>query len=652
MKKTLRLAALVLAADAVLGLTGCLVRVEEHEHTFATPWISDATHHWHAATCEHKDEVDGKAEHTYGEWSEAKRVCSVCDYEQTCTHTFEAETVTVQPTEEAEGELERTCKVCGTTEKVPLAKLDHVHAKGMFHQAVASTCVTNGTVAYYECAKSTCLVKLDKDGNPLATIEAELDPANHEGTTTWTKTAATHKETYDCCDAVKTSEAAHTWNEGVVTKPSTEEAEGVKTFTCSVCKMTKTEAIAKLPHTHKYASSWTSDGSYHWHASTCGHPSEVSDKALHTWNAGVVTKSASISGEGIKTCTCTACQMTKTEKINAFGWCETPIDTETGLAATASSKYIYFGVFPRTVLPSDSTVTVDENDKVEMGANTYYKGSDGEYYAKALENAYGTGAEYKYKNGEQSKQKDADSYRYFKVEPIKWKVLATTYDIDGEAGSATGALLLAEDILTANVPYYEDYKNNRTIDGKTVYPNNYKYSQIRAYLNGLTYQGQSGEVAKWNGKGFLQAAFTESAQSKIVTTTVDNSGASTTDATGYLTEADGSNSSFPTDYTCGTTSDKIFLLSEREVTTTAYGFAAYSSSGTGNARIRKPTDYAKANYAYQDSTTGYGGCWWLRSPNYYSSNGARYVDDGGNANYYHSVYYPNYGVVPALSISF
>ena len=36
-----------------------------HEHTFATEWTSDATHHWHASTCEHTTEVSKKEEHTY-----------------------------------------------------------------------------------------------------------------------------------------------------------------------------------------------------------------------------------------------------------------------------------------------------------------------------------------------------------------------------------------------------------------------------------------------------------------------------------------------------------------------------------------------------------------------------------------------------------
>ena len=67
-----------------------------HDHTFAEEWTSDATHHWHAATCEHKTEVSGKADHTFGEYisnndatTEADgtktRECSVCGYKDTVT---------------------------------------------------------------------------------------------------------------------------------------------------------------------------------------------------------------------------------------------------------------------------------------------------------------------------------------------------------------------------------------------------------------------------------------------------------------------------------------------------------------------------------------------------------------------------------------
>ncbi|MBR2539229.1 MAG: leucine-rich repeat protein [Mogibacterium sp.] len=40
----------------------------------------------------------------------------------------------------------------------------------------------------------------------------------------------------------------HTFDEGIVTKPATCETEGVKTFTCSECKVTRTEAIPAFGH--------------------------------------------------------------------------------------------------------------------------------------------------------------------------------------------------------------------------------------------------------------------------------------------------------------------------------------------------------------------------------------------------------------------
>ena len=42
--------------------------------------------------------------------------------------------------------------------------------------------------------------------------------------------------------------AEHQWNSGVVTKAATCEAEGVRTYTCTVCGDTKTEAIAATGH--------------------------------------------------------------------------------------------------------------------------------------------------------------------------------------------------------------------------------------------------------------------------------------------------------------------------------------------------------------------------------------------------------------------
>lgn len=425
--------------------------------------------------------------------------------------------------------------------------------------------------------------------------------------------AASGKEIKTCtvCGFVADKNHAHTEDSGTVTTAPTCTEKGLRTYKCTVCdKVLRTEEIPAKGHTE---------------------------------DSGTVTTAVTLYTDGVRTYKCTVCdEVLRTEPIKKPELYSSPIDAETGLAATKSSRYIYFGVFPKSVLPANSTVTVDETISVKMGAHTYCKGSNGEYYAKVMEDAYDLSSEVKYSDGTQAKNFNANSYRYFKVEPIKWKVITGSY--------SGKCLLLTEDILTANVPYYNNSnENTRTVGSDTeIYPNNYKYSQIRAYLNGLDYyydESSSSTVKKtdYTDKGFLQTAFTAEAQNLIAVTTVDNSAASTTDSGNNLDEA--------TEYACADTEDKIFLLSIKEAT--SYGFPAYYEYGSGNARIRKTTDYARANHVYQASTDGYGGSWMLRSPYSDTSIHVRYVRYDGKASSPVIVYDygTTYGVVPALSIS-
>ena len=311
-------------------------------------------------------------------------------------------------------------------------------------------------------------------------------------------------------------------------------------------------------------------------------------------------------------------------------------------------KYVEFGDWPQTILKGD--VEVYETKSKEMGMFTYYLGSDGNHYVKAEEKAYEAG--YKYSDNSDVNQKDGSSSpstRWFKVEPIKWRVLTEDYK-DPEGKSTSNALLLAEKILTGGIPYYVDL-NTRTITGAgtmegepdTVYPNNWQYSTIRAWLNGLDVvksdDAQENDTT-YTDKGFLQTAFTESAQDMIAVTTVDNSVTSTF-GTGENTQEN--------PYACDKTKDKIFLLSQQEATTLNSGFGAYTL--IDSARVRVTTDYAKATGAYQISTEGYGGRWWLRSPDYGIELIARDIFSSGHAVNFNPVNDSNGGVVPALSIS-
>ena len=119
----------------------------------------------------------------------------------------------------------------------------------------------------------------------------------------------------------------HKWNEGIVTTEPLCTKEGIKTFECSICNKTKTEAIKSLGH--DYSSEWTIDkaatctqeGSKSHHCTRCDDKKDVTtiSKTNHNWDSGVETTKATCTKDGVKTYTCKDCKTTRTETIKALG---------------------------------------------------------------------------------------------------------------------------------------------------------------------------------------------------------------------------------------------------------------------------------------------------------------------------------------------
>jgi hypothetical protein len=118
-----------------------------------------------------------------------------------------------------------------------------------------------------------------------------------------------HKRT---CKNCSTPEAAdHTWNSGEVKKKPTCAEVGVKTYTCTACKATKTESIDKTKN-HNFGG-WVNADSVK-HSRTCS-VCKMPQAENHKWNGGSVTKNPTCKNEGVKTYTCTVCKATKNEAI-------------------------------------------------------------------------------------------------------------------------------------------------------------------------------------------------------------------------------------------------------------------------------------------------------------------------------------------------
>ncbi len=107
-----------------------------------------------------------------------------------------------------------------------------------------------------------------------------------------------------------------------ITKEATETAEGIRTYTCSKCQDSYTEAIAKLPasHKHSYSSSVSKQPSctekgIKTYTCSCGDTYSEEIPALGHDYTSKVTKDATETAEGVRTYTCSKCQDSYTEAI-------------------------------------------------------------------------------------------------------------------------------------------------------------------------------------------------------------------------------------------------------------------------------------------------------------------------------------------------
>ncbi|MBQ7638173.1 MAG: dockerin type I repeat-containing protein [Clostridia bacterium] len=121
------------------------------------------------------------------------------------------------------------------------------------------------------------------DGETYTTSKTVAVNATGHSYGEWTKLDGNQHQRVCANDPNHVEKFPHSWNSGVITTAPTCAKEGVKTYTCTVCSATKTEAVAKTTE--------------------------------HKWNAGVITTAPTLTKDGVRTYTCTVCSATKTEAV-------------------------------------------------------------------------------------------------------------------------------------------------------------------------------------------------------------------------------------------------------------------------------------------------------------------------------------------------
>lgn len=177
-------------------------------------------------------------------------------------------------------------------------------------------------------------------------------------------------------------------------------------------------------------------------------------------------------------------------------------------------------------------------------------------------------------------------------EPILWRVLEVEKDT---------VLLMSEYGLMCK--FYHDFYENVT----------WESSSLRSWLN----------------NNFLDTAFTRAEQKAIYDTPIKNSDNKKYGSTGG-----------------NKTIDKVFLLSKKEVISTAYGFMSGSKKKSKTRTLRITESALQEGHISKDKESI---SWWLRSPGI-TNQFAAYVLASGNVTDTHYVGKHNYAVRPVIRV--
>lgn len=218
-----------------------------------------------------------------------------------------------------------------------------------------------------------------------------------------------------------------------------------------------------------------------------------------------------------------------------------------------SGKYMLFGNFPKTLKQREVKITP------QIGEDGYYLGSDGAKYVKYKTNLSHSNR-YLFSDGKTIVNNNVEYY--FKLEPIMWRILS---EDNGDALLQAINLIDSEVFLSGFNIDSDGYNIKTGVPPKT-FANNWKYSDVREYLNGALFSSM----------------FTETHKYFVSDTIVDGE------------------------------ANKLFLPSYEDMTNAKYGFLPNMTRD--GARIKITTDYARARSARLYTGVGYGTAeYWLRT---------------------------------------
>lgn len=266
-------------------------------------------------------------------------------------HNWDDGKITTEASCDHTGVKTYTCKTCGDTRTETIAMLEHTWDDGQV--TTKPTCTKKG-IRTYTCkvCKATKTADIEATGHDYKVKDHKDATCTEDGYTTsvckncgdekketikatghqhtevrGTKKATCIEEGYtgdtyctDCGNMIftgkKIEKTDHTWDNGVVSKDPTCTEKGSKTYTCAVCRETKTEEIPATGHQNKEvrdkkAATCTKAGyTGDTYCKDCGEllkTGKETDALGHTWGKGKVTRKSTYTAAGQITYTCSRC---------------------------------------------------------------------------------------------------------------------------------------------------------------------------------------------------------------------------------------------------------------------------------------------------------------------------------------------------------
>ena len=214
----------------------------------------------------------------------------------------------------------------------------------------------------------------------------------------------------------------------------------------TICLLASVSVLfASCAHTCTFSEEWTTDATAHWHVCTGKDCAEVSAKADHTFDEGVITTPATQDADGVKTYTCTACKYTKTETVAFTGMTE-----EEWNAAFADSVFENFTYTEESdVTTSGMTISV---------STVYYFTADGALVSMEM------------MGQKQEEYCDGDTFKQVKeaflasLDPI-FKFADYTYDAETKSYKLTGKVQLnSSGVMLDLVGAQLKFENGRPVE--------------------------------------------------------------------------------------------------------------------------------------------------------------------------------------------